>query len=422
MYSAARRPSSWASTWRDPGGAAAQRAAVGGKLCTTRRPGRATNRCRRSRRHLRPEAQPRPDPLRQPTSDGRRFISPPAIFLETHRSSAATPTRSRSPPLSGAARPKGTACTAPSETSSPPAKAAAAPTTSSSHGYRPTRRSSATPFSESFLPAQRTASAPRLELGGRSGPLRARRTFVRVAGARRRRRTRPARDAAGPHRRSGGGGELRSRQALPVLEPDARRTPAPGIPRHPQRAAKYGFPVDVVELDLGASGDTDAATLDLSRDLALAISEYSPGSQVVAAKVLWMSTGLGVRTGHVWPTYRWAICGDCGAFRQHLAELPPCAVCGSEKLAVGKTGTFVIPLFGFVGKRHAKPGESDRHASRARRPTSATIETPRPTSSPSPARRRRRRRNPDQSARTNHHREPRPSRARLPALRVVRLR
>jgi ATP-dependent helicase YprA (DUF1998 family) len=121
---------------------------------------------------------------------------------------------------------------------------------------------------------------------------------------------------------------------------------------------KYGFPVDVVELDLGTSGDTDAATLDLSRDLALAISEYSPGSQVVAAKVLWMSTGLGVRTGHVWPTYRWAICGDCGAFRQHLAELPPCAVCGSEKLAVGKTGTFVIPLFGFVGKRHAKPGES----------------------------------------------------------------
>jgi hypothetical protein len=121
---------------------------------------------------------------------------------------------------------------------------------------------------------------------------------------------------------------------------------------------KYGFPVDVVELDLGASGDPDAATLDLSRDLALAISEYAPGSQVVAAKVLWISTGLGVRTGHVWPTYRWAICGDCGAFRQHLAELAPCAVCGSETFAVGKNGTIVIPLFGFVGKRHAKPGES----------------------------------------------------------------
>lgn len=121
---------------------------------------------------------------------------------------------------------------------------------------------------------------------------------------------------------------------------------------------KYGFPVDVVELDLGSSGDTDAATLDLSRDLALAISEYSPGSQVVAAKALWMSTGLGVRAGHVWPTYRWAICGECGAFRQHLVELPPCGVCGSEKLTVGKTGTFVIPMFGFVGKRHAKPGEA----------------------------------------------------------------
>lgn len=50
---------------------------------------------------------------------------------------------------------------------------------------------------------------------------------------------------------------------------------------------KYGFPVDVVELNLAGSGDADAASLDLSRDLKLAISDYAPGAQVVAAKTLW---------------------------------------------------------------------------------------------------------------------------------------
>jgi ATP-dependent helicase YprA (DUF1998 family) len=121
---------------------------------------------------------------------------------------------------------------------------------------------------------------------------------------------------------------------------------------------KYGFPVDVVELDLRGSGDADAANLELSRDLALAIQEYSPGSQVVAGKVLWVSTGLGVRSGHAWPTYKWARCGDCDAFRQELDDLPPCEVCGSDKKAMGGAGTFVIPQFGFVGQRHARPGES----------------------------------------------------------------
>lgn len=121
---------------------------------------------------------------------------------------------------------------------------------------------------------------------------------------------------------------------------------------------KYGFPVDVVGLNLAASGDSDAAYLDLNRDLSLAVSEYAPEALVVAAKTLWQSIGLGTQSGRGWPTYKWAVCGDCGAFRQHLETLPACAVCGSTRLAQGQTGTFAMPLFGFVGKRHAKPGES----------------------------------------------------------------
>lgn len=121
---------------------------------------------------------------------------------------------------------------------------------------------------------------------------------------------------------------------------------------------KYGFPVDVVGLNLAASGDRDAAHLDLNRDLSFAVSEYAPQALVVAAKTLWRSTGLGTRPSHGWPTYKWGVCGECRAYRQQLESLPPCGVCGSSRLAQGQTGTFCIPLFGFVGKRHAKPGES----------------------------------------------------------------
>jgi ATP-dependent helicase YprA (DUF1998 family) len=124
---------------------------------------------------------------------------------------------------------------------------------------------------------------------------------------------------------------------------------------------KYGFPVDVVALNLAGTGDPDAAALDLARDLTMAITDYAPGAQVVAAKALWESTGLQARSGQSWPTYRWGVCADCGAFRQRLLSsdgLGDCLVCGSAQLAPGKTGRFVLPLFGFVGKRKDKVGES----------------------------------------------------------------
>ena len=45
---------------------------------------------------------------------------------------------------------------------------------------------------------------------------------------------------------------------------------------------KYGFPVDTVELHLSGRLEKAKAGLQLSRDLSIAISEYAPGSQVVA--------------------------------------------------------------------------------------------------------------------------------------------
>ena len=55
---------------------------------------------------------------------------------------------------------------------------------------------------------------------------------------------------------------------------------------------KYGFPVDVVSLDARRSGDPQAERLELTRDLRLGITEFAPGSRLVADGSLWESAGL----------------------------------------------------------------------------------------------------------------------------------
>ena len=123
---------------------------------------------------------------------------------------------------------------------------------------------------------------------------------------------------------------------------------------------KYGFPVDVIPLDLGRSGDADAARLQLDRDLKMAISEYAPGSEIVAAKALWRSEGLRVQPGREWPKRVLAVCKRCGAVREGLTEVrPDCGVCHSTERDAFHSGDFVIPVFGFLGSRSSnKPGDS----------------------------------------------------------------
>ncbi len=131
---------------------------------------------------------------------------------------------------------------------------------------------------------------------------------------------------------------------------------------------KYGFPVDVVELNLGRTGDVAAANLELQRDLRLAISEYAPGSRVIAAKAIWRSRGLVVRPNREWVKYRWAVCDACGAERHSLGEVPDaCTVCSST--GATRHGRFVIPEFGFIGAREeGRPGE-------ARPPRGSSVES-----------------------------------------------
>ncbi|HVA86548.1 MAG TPA: DEAD/DEAH box helicase [Candidatus Saccharimonadales bacterium] len=112
---------------------------------------------------------------------------------------------------------------------------------------------------------------------------------------------------------------------------------------------KYGFPVDVVQLDLSRANATEADGIELDRDLRIAISEYAPGSEVVAGSVVWRSVGLKRRIDQGWPEHEWALCPDCDAYREGVgAQDAECPVCHS--LTPGRSGNRLMPVFGFIGE------------------------------------------------------------------------
>ena len=124
---------------------------------------------------------------------------------------------------------------------------------------------------------------------------------------------------------------------------------------------KYGFPVDVVSLDIRQLGNSRAPQLDLSRDLRLGITDYAPGSKVVADKSLWETAGLKIPAGRALISYIWVICGNCETFRTQRSidrdDIGICGICKSQE--VRSRREFVIPMFGFIGKRSdEKPGET----------------------------------------------------------------
>ncbi|MEN9802543.1 MAG: hypothetical protein RLZ37_1668, partial [Actinomycetota bacterium] len=137
---------------------------------------------------------------------------------------------------------------------------------------------------------------------------------------------------------------IKSAQFLGQL---ARRTVLP----------KYGFPVDSVGLDL--SSETNASTLDLDRDLAVAIVDYAPGSNVVADKRVWESHGVKIPAGRGLRTWHWRICKSCEALTSTLSvdEAPDsCKVCGSHDSS--GQGRFIWPEFGFIGGQKGEAAET----------------------------------------------------------------
>lgn len=125
---------------------------------------------------------------------------------------------------------------------------------------------------------------------------------------------------------------------------------------------KYGFPTDVVELKTDhLQTVADASSISLDRDLRIAISEFAPGSEVVAAKRLWRSVGVRKIPNREWPPYEYAICRNCQRLNFKAGELGATCECG-EPLFDGKHSkrtSYIIPEQGFVaGSDTTSPGEA----------------------------------------------------------------
>jgi len=124
---------------------------------------------------------------------------------------------------------------------------------------------------------------------------------------------------------------------------------------------KYGFPVDVVELQILHHSE-EAKMLELNRDLRIAISEYAPGSQIIAGGKLWTSRYLKRLPKKEWPRYKYAVCEFCNAYQSDLAEKQTsfeiCNVC-KRPIKGRNKGEFIIPEFGFIvsNDKPEKPGE-----------------------------------------------------------------
>lgn len=116
---------------------------------------------------------------------------------------------------------------------------------------------------------------------------------------------------------------------------------------------KYGFPVDVVELDTRPS-DGKPTGVALQRDLSQAIAEYAPGGKVVANKLEWESYGVKVVSDKAWPVRHYAY-DNARDFKQWDEEDTPVQT-GARK--------YLVPEFGFVTPLFKKPSEPRGRAQR----------------------------------------------------------
>src|SRR5579883_1568209 len=115
---------------------------------------------------------------------------------------------------------------------------------------------------------------------------------------------------------------------------------------------KYGFPVDVVELDTQRTLQSqESFEVSLQRDLSIAISEFAPTSKLVANKKEWTSYGLKKVAEREWPRKLYARCPTHNVFLLWKEGEPePLMPCG-DRLRASK---YIIPQFGFVTDK-AKP-------------------------------------------------------------------
>ena len=124
---------------------------------------------------------------------------------------------------------------------------------------------------------------------------------------------------------------------------------------------KYGFPVDVVELDPQRTQQTsESFEVLLQRDLSIAIAEFAPTSKLVANKREWTSYGVKKVAGKEWSRKFYRRCSKHNLF----LSWDPGQVAPSEKCCNAAIDRqYLVPQFGFVTNRQ-KPKEPRGRSSR----------------------------------------------------------
>ncbi|MHA1845103.1 MAG: DEAD/DEAH box helicase [Promethearchaeota archaeon] len=119
---------------------------------------------------------------------------------------------------------------------------------------------------------------------------------------------------------------------------------------------KYGFPVDVVELDTHKTKivNSESTSIFLQRELSVAISEFAPTNKIIANKKLWESYGIKKVTEKELPCKFYRKCNRHNFFISwNKGEEAPTLKCCDNVIEGRK---YLIPEFGFVTERR-KPKE-----------------------------------------------------------------
>lgn len=127
---------------------------------------------------------------------------------------------------------------------------------------------------------------------------------------------------------------------------------------------KYGFPVDTVEMSVTDTKHGKRYGLQLQRDLSMAISEYAPGSQIIANNNLITSRYIKKIPNIGWKMYSYIQCDDCKTLNikpytegdDESRTIDECCQC--HKAFTSTPRVFLIPAQGFAadGDRIQKPG------------------------------------------------------------------
>ncbi|RXK17383.1 DEAD/DEAH box helicase [Macrococcus sp. DPC7161] len=119
---------------------------------------------------------------------------------------------------------------------------------------------------------------------------------------------------------------------------------------------KYGFPVDTVELNT----NNNLKKLRLTRDLSQAISEYAPGSQVIADGKIYTSRYINLQRNKAIKLEEYALVQCTKASCKHINiallekkdNLKTCRLCGSN--LNGRLEVMLVPRQGFTAEYESK--------------------------------------------------------------------